>query len=100
MRATPRRPVAEKRTYRIEIERAPEKAIARQSPNVSRRLREAIDRLADDPRPRNCTKLQGQSQAHYRIRVGDWRIIYVINDDRLLVLIVDAGPRGGVYGNY
>jgi mRNA interferase RelE/StbE len=56
----------------------------------------AIRSLADDPRPPGCKRLSGHD-ALYRIRVGDWRIIYAIEDDKLIVLIVEIGPRGRVY---
>jgi mRNA interferase RelE/StbE len=87
-------------TYRIEIERIPEKTIARLPSNLRRRIRQAIDKLATDPRPRGCIRLKGQDDAYYRIRVGDWRIIYFIEEGRLVVLVVDVGARGGVYDKW
>jgi mRNA interferase RelE/StbE len=86
--------------YRIEIERSPEKAIARLSANIQRRIRHAIDQLATNPRPRGCIKLQGQDDTYYRIRVGDWRVIYFVDDDKLIVLVVEFGARGGVYDKW
>jgi mRNA interferase RelE/StbE len=86
--------------YRIEINRAPEKAIERLPVNIKRRVRQAIDQLAFDPRPRGCIKLQGQDATYYRIRVGDWCVVYFIDDGKLVVLVVDFGPRGGVYNKW
>jgi mRNA interferase RelE/StbE len=43
----------------------------------------------------NLTKLHGRDA--YRLRVGDWRVIYELHDDRLAMLILEVGPRGGIY---
>lgn len=43
----------------------------------------------------NLTKLQGRDG--YRLRVGDWRVLYELHDDRLVMLILDVGARGGIY---
>ena len=43
----------------------------------------------------NLTKLQGRDG--YRLRVGDWRVIYELHDDRLTMLVLEVGPRGGIY---
>jgi mRNA interferase RelE/StbE len=51
--------------------------------------------LADDPRPPGCEKLSGQER--YRIRQGAYRIVYEIDDARLIVLIVKVGHRRDVY---
>jgi len=59
-------------------------------------LRDAILALADDPRPPGCIKMSGYDD-RWRIRVGDWRVVYRIEDGRLVVLVVTVAPRGGVY---
>lgn len=65
------------------------------------RLRAALEReilsLADNPRPPGCLKLVGQKD-HWRVRVGDWRIVYRIEDGRLVVVVIRVAVRGGVYG--
>jgi mRNA interferase RelE/StbE len=53
--------------------------------------------LGDDPRPPGEKKLKGRKD-QWRIRVGDWRVVYVIEDGRLVVVVVAVGARGGVYG--
>ena len=60
------------------------------------RLREALNALEANPRPVNCVKLQGQDEL-YRVRVGDYRIIYQIQDQRLIVLVVQIGHRRQIY---
>ena len=62
------------------------------------RIDDAIRGLAVDPRPRGCKKLEGrQFQNLYRIRVGDWRILYAVEDDRLIVLILEIVRRDQAY---
>lgn len=54
-----------------------------------------IAALAEDPRPPGCEKLSGQDR--YRVRQGDYRIVYSIEDDRLTVWVVKVGHRKDVY---
>ena len=63
---------------------------------VQTRLAPAIDALADDPLPASHKKLTGAGE-FYRIRVGVYRIVYTVEEDRLLVLVVKLGHRGDVY---
>ena len=60
-----------------------------------RRLMERIQAQADDPRPRGCEKLS--SQERYRVRQGNYRIVYSIQDEQLTVWVVKAGHRREVY---
>ena len=60
------------------------------------RMTDTIAALAADPRPIGCLKLVGEVD-QWRVRVGDWRIVYRIEDGRLVVLVVTVAPRGGVY---
>jgi mRNA interferase RelE/StbE len=60
------------------------------------RLVAAMRGLASDPRPPGCEKLAGM-ESLYRIRVGDYRIVYQIQDEVLLVLVVKIGHRREVY---
>jgi mRNA interferase RelE/StbE len=62
---------------------------------LRRRILAAIDALADDPQPPGCKKLVGQDG--WRIRVGDYRILYELHDRVLLVIVVDIGHRGEIY---
>jgi len=66
-------------------------------PPVRDRIGARIDALADDPRPAGAKLLRGDWDGHWRIRVGDWRVIYRVEDDRLVVVVVRVGGRGGVY---
>jgi mRNA interferase RelE/StbE len=84
--------------WQIVISRAAGRALRRLPQNVARRIRRAIDRLSVSPRPPGCKKLVGYDNL-YRIRVGEWRISYAVEDDELVVLIVEIAPRGGAYRN-
>jgi len=59
------------------------------------RILERISALAEDPRPPGCEKLTGDER--YRLRQGDYRILYSIQDDRLEVWVVKVGHRSDVY---
>ena len=62
---------------------------------LRRKILAAIDALSGDPRPGGCKKLAGQETS--RIRVGDYRIIYGIHNQVLLVIVVDIGYRREIY---
>lgn len=63
---------------------------------VRRRIGAAIDGLVDNARPQGAKKLQGSDDL-WRIRIGDYRVIYQIHDRQLLVIIVTIGHRGDIY---
>lgn len=63
---------------------------------VQQRLGAVIDQLADDPRPPEVVKLSAE-EGLYRVRSGDYRAIYRIEDDRLVVLVVKVGHRRAIY---
>jgi mRNA interferase RelE/StbE len=65
--------------------------------NYLQRIMERIGSLAENPRPVGCEKLSGQEK--YRIRQGDYRIIYSIQDTQLTVWVVKVGHRREVYRN-
>ncbi len=60
-------------------------------------IRDKLRQLATDPHASNNNVKKLQGREGYRLRVGDWRVIYEIHDDRLIVLVLDIGPRGGIY---
>ena len=82
--------------YRIEVKKSARKEIAVLPKREQRRVVSAIEALADDPRPAGARKLTGTEDA-YRLRVGDYRIVYVIADKVLTVLVVRVGHRRDVY---
>lgn len=82
--------------YRVHLARRAVKSIARLPRAEQQRIRAAIDLLADEPRPPGCVALTGEAGV-YRVRVGDYRILYEVVDERLLILVVRIGHRRDVY---
>lgn len=82
--------------YRVEFTRSARKAFAGLPVSVQQRLDPHILALAKNPRPSGVAKLAGEEDA-WRIRVGDYRIVYEIHDDVLLVLVVRVGHRREIY---
>ena len=84
--------------YTVELSPGAIKDLRRMKDRVLHdRLIAAIQKLSQTPRPPGCLKLVGEVD-QWRVRVGDWRIVYRIEDGRLVVLVVTVAPRGGVYG--
>ena len=81
--------------YRVEMRPAAERGLRRIDPQVRPRIRGAIALLARDPRPPASRKLRGREG--FRVRVGVYRILYLIDDDVLLVVVVTVGHRRDVY---
>jgi mRNA interferase RelE/StbE len=82
--------------YRVLLERSAEKDLRRLSPEVHDRVIAAIRALAANPRPTGCRKLAG-SKNDWRIRVGEYRVIYEIADEIRIVRVNRVRHRGGVY---
>jgi len=81
--------------YRIELRPTAARALRKLDPHVRHRVQGAIALLAQDPRPPGARALQGRFGL--RVRVGDYRIIYTVADDVLLVVVVALGHRSDVY---
>jgi mRNA interferase RelE/StbE len=84
-------------TYQVRLKRSALKTINSLDARTQRRLWARIRSLADNPRPPGAKALQEPWKGHYRLRVGDYRLLYTIEDDRLLVLVVKVGQRETVY---
>ena len=82
--------------YQVVIERRAEKDLVRLSPQIHRRVSESIGALADDPRPSGCRKLVGGDN-DWRIRMGDYRVIYQIADAIRVVRVNRIRHRREVY---
>ena len=91
--------VENQKIWRIEVHRQVEKSLKRLPGDVVSRIWTKIKRLQTDPRPKGCVKLDGY-ETLYRIRVGDFRVIYAIEDELLIVLVLEIGLRGSVYRKY
>lgn len=81
------------KTYRIEIRKQPQKFIKKQSPAQQKRILTAIYRLPEG----DVKQMAGGEPYEYRLRVGEYRIVYEKRDDMLVIIVVRAGNRGDVY---
>jgi mRNA interferase RelE/StbE len=81
--------------FEIRIKRSVAKELLKLSHVDNRRIIHKIQTLAENPRPIGCEKLSGRE--NYRIRQGDYRIVYSIDDKRVVVEVVRVGHRGDVY---
>lgn len=82
--------------YHIVILKRAKKFIDKLSVNDKKRIVEALEKL---PEKGDIKKMQGHEQ-YYRLRVGDFRIIYTVDNGKLMVCVIDAGNRGQIYRNY
>ena len=83
--------------YAVSLEKSAARFLLRlRDAKLKARLDEAIESLANEPRPPGCRKLAGTSD-RYRIRVGDYRIVYRIDDGKVTVLVLVIGHRREVY---
>jgi len=80
-------------TYDLLIKRRAQKEIARLPWQEQDRIEAAIDNLTDDPRPRGCQQVKEAEGGTYRLRVGDYRIIYLVIDDDQMIIVVRVARR-------
>ncbi len=81
--------------YAVEFLPAAARALAKIDPEARRRIQGAIALLARNPRPPASVALRGRDGM--RVRVGDYRVIYAVQDDVLLVIVITVGHRRDVY---
>jgi mRNA interferase RelE/StbE len=81
--------------YRLEISHIAHKQIEALSPRLAQRINEAIAELANEPRPVGAKKLAGIEG--YRIRLGDYRILYRVNDESRLIIVYRVKHRREAY---
>lgn len=82
--------------YRILILPRAQRQIRDLPLQIKRRVTDAIDSLETNPRPAGVKKLKGAEEL-YRLRVGDYRVIYAIEENELLIIVVNTGHRREVY---
>ncbi|MEO5715719.1 MAG: type II toxin-antitoxin system RelE/ParE family toxin [Luteolibacter sp.] len=83
-------------SYRVEVAKGVEKDLRKIPAKDVARIIGAIEKLADNPQPQGSVKLSGYD-IEYRIRVGDYRVIYQIHDSVLVVLVIEVGHRKDIY---
>jgi mRNA interferase RelE/StbE len=82
--------------YSVQLTRAARKELTALPTIIQDRIITAIEGLEEEPRPAGCKKLRG-SKDTYRIRVRDYRIVYEINDDAIVVLVIRIRHRRDAY---
>ena len=83
-------------TYEIIITKSIQKQLDNLPNNIQERVYEKFSQLAEEPRPDGVVKLKGYDN-EYRIRIGDYRLVYEIRDEQLIVLLVQCKHRRDVY---
>lgn len=83
-------------TYAVTLAPSAARQLRKFDPQVRRRLQAAIELLATDPRPPAATQLVGGA-GEWRVRTGDYRVIYEIHEAQLVVLVLRMGHRRDVY---
>jgi mRNA interferase RelE/StbE len=86
-------------TYRVALAAAAIRQVRKLDPHARRRVQAAIELVANEPRPPAAGRLVGGG-GEWRVRTGDYRIVYEIDDDRLLVLVVAVGHRRDIYRSH
>lgn len=82
-------------TYQIQVLPIATRAIKKLPPEAKRRVQAVVELLAEDPRPPAAKKLTGRPE--WRVRTGDYRVLYRIHDDVLTIVVVHAGHRRDIY---
>jgi mRNA interferase RelE/StbE len=67
------------------------------NPDAKNQIEKAIANLADNPRPQSCKRMKGKYKGYWRERTGDYRIIYEIREQQLLIVVVGVGHRKSIY---
>lgn len=83
-------------TYQVEFTKKASKQLDKLSLDLQQKIKTKVQELADNPRPNGVVKLEN-SDDRYRIRVGDYRVLYEIQDDLLIVSVIRVGHRREVY---
>ena len=85
------------RRYRIEFKAAARRALTETDTPIQEQIRDAVQELTEDPMPPGSVPLRGKGRGLFRIRIGTYRVLYQVFEDRLLILVVRVGHRSTVY---
>lgn len=86
-------------SYEIKFTRAADKAFSSLPSKIQDRIDDALDTLESDPWPLGHKKLKGSKKVLYRVRVGDYRVVYQVEEQKLVVVLIRIGHRKEVYRN-
>lgn len=84
-------------SYQIEVENRAARQIEDLPAYISERVYTCLVRLGENPRPRGCTRLKGRREPLWRVRVGDYRVLYRVNDEARLVRVLAVSRRDEAY---
>jgi mRNA interferase RelE/StbE len=83
--------------FRIEYSRDALKALLRMPSNTARLIRTEVEQLAADPSAPNNNVKRLKGMEAFRLRVGDWRVVYEIDRRMIVIVVIRIGPRSSVY---
>jgi mRNA interferase RelE/StbE len=83
--------------YKIIFAKGAQKALLRLPKNMAVLVCQKLEQLAVDPYAPNTNAVKLQNRSGYRLRIGDWRVIYEIQNDELVILVLKIPQRGEVY---
>lgn len=83
--------------YRINFTKTATKVLQKMPRNTARLIREKLALIASDPHAKHPNAKKLQDRPGYRLRVGDWRVIYEIQNKQFVILVLKVAPRGEVY---
>ncbi|MFN2237526.1 MAG: type II toxin-antitoxin system RelE family toxin [Anaerolineales bacterium] len=83
--------------YEIVFTRQAYKSLRRLPADIVRPMRERLDQIAEAPFAQNPNVTKLQNRPGYRLRVGDWRVIYDVQEGEMIILVLKVGSRGDVY---
>lgn len=83
--------------YNLKFNKNAIKSLQKLSPNLVKRIKAKLELLAKNPYETNQNVKKLVNRDGYRLRVGDWRIIYEINKDEVVILVLEIDSRGGIY---
>ncbi|MEH2170320.1 MAG: type II toxin-antitoxin system RelE/ParE family toxin [Nostoc sp.] len=83
-------------SYEVKFSKVAKKQFRKLPLDVQQRIQTKINDLAIEPRPNGVKKLQGDDTS-YRVRVGDYRVVYEVDDDVLIVTVIKVGHRSEIY---
>ncbi len=83
--------------FSIEYAKAARKSLKSMPRNTARLIMEKIEALAADPYASNNNVRKLTNHPGYRLRVGDWRVVYLVHEQTMLIAVVRIAPRGEVY---
>lgn len=84
--------------YEIRLSKKAQRVYEKAEKPLARKLNRCFDQLAQNPHSHpNIKRLRGELSGYFRYRVGDWRVVYEINDDQIIVIIVMIAHRRNVY---